>query len=177
MTEHGLKQQLKRLEGAYKPPSGDGEQILATWMDVLADVNDQELAEAVTRYMRGTSPYHPRPGQLRGMVLDARPEEKQERNGNLLDEHMACTVCGATPQLLFPDGQPVPESWQSPPMPPGLTASQMMAWGEQHPPHPQLLEQMARGWCPRYYYRHNRLAHEQAGAPMFGLPPYWRPRA
>lgn len=174
MTEHGVKQQLKRLEGAYKPPTGDGRAIIRTWMDALDDVTDQELDDAVTRYIKGSSPYHPRPGQLRQLVLEARPADVVE-GGSTVDDRMACAVCGAPPELLFPDGQPVPEAWKPKPMPRGLTATQMLEFSLANPPHPEMLKHAERGWVARVYYRHNHVEHERAGRPVFGEPPHWQP--
>lgn len=138
LSEFAVRGQLRRLEGAYNPPQADAGRILETWREVLGDLTEAELADAVGAYLKSDRAYFPKPGQLRALAMQARGVDRNTATTVLENPDGSCAVCGAPVELLTPDGQPLPK---------GMDAAAARA---------------------RYGHRHVRMEHDRTGAPMWG---------
>jgi len=158
-TEWAIKEQLRRLEGAYTPPKAEGPMVVKTWVDVLDDVPDEDLRRAVSSYLKSDRSFHPKPGQIRVIAKKelVKAGEEADEGTLMANPDGSCAVCGAPIELLTAWGTPIPGDWSTPPMPAGLTALQMLAWAEENVDS-RLIRSRAR-----YGHRHDFEAHERAG--------------
>ena len=106
MNDLDLKREIRKLAIAYGKPESPEDETLGLWRHVLDGLSDKAITEAVSRYVRTSARYFPRPGQIREIALeiesqtfgDRKPEEPKELDG-------PCPVCGAVLQLARDNAQ------------------------------------------------------------------------
>ena len=95
LTEYDIKKTMSRLEAAgyFIPPaaSENWHEFQREWRDSLADVTHDELAAAVTDWIRSDSEWFPKAGQLLGMI------QRRRTTPYYHDPDVPCPVCGAEP--------------------------------------------------------------------------------
>lgn len=120
VTAMDARHQIGRLESAgYRLPDAGAERVAAAWVEALDGVAAEDLADAVTSYIQGTSSYWPKPGALRGLAIDARRDRLNGgQGGDLKSRYLAweqsheggCPVCGAVMQIVQAGNRGVPDT-------------------------------------------------------------------
>lgn len=85
ITDLHVRKAFRTLRAAgYKPPpTNELADAVELWADILSKFDPQELEAAVVKYAARDTPWFPKPGQIKALILFGRPARahKEEPSG------------------------------------------------------------------------------------------------